>query len=241
MVETAYRIDDRPTVVRYPRANAYGAAVLRDLFGTDLVRGELPARGTALPVGKGRLIRTARAGAAYTACLLTIGTRLHDAVLAARTLEALHADLGVTVADARFMKPLDTELVAALAASHDVLVTAEEGSRGGFGDHVLQYLCEAGLLDGGRLRARTMTIPDVWIEQGPQKDEYDIAGLNAEHMVARVAALVQGLRDQAEQRHAASHGSSSREQEERGGVSAQQGATAGVFLANAPFQQAAAL
>ena len=92
-------------------------------------------------------------------------------MLAARALEAQHTDLSVTVADARFMKPLDEGLITALARNSDVLVTVEEGSKGGFGDAVMSLLSEAGLLDGGSLRARTMVIPEIWIEAGPQKDQ----------------------------------------------------------------------
>ena len=83
------------------------------------------------------------------------------------------------------MKPLDTELVKLLATTHDVLVTIEEGSRGGFGDAVLGFVSEEGLLDTGGLVARTMVIPDMWIEQGPQQDQYDIAELNEPHIVAK--------------------------------------------------------
>ena len=101
MVETAYQINDGPSMVRYPRASAYGAEVLKDLFGTELPNGELPSRGTALPIGKGRVIKTARQQSPLRACIFSIGTRLHDSVLAARTLEAKYPDLGVTVADAR--------------------------------------------------------------------------------------------------------------------------------------------
>ena len=235
MVETAYRISDRPSVVRYPRAAAYGAEVLKDLFNTELVRGELPSRGTALPIGKGRVVRRGRADAAYTACVLSIGTRLHDSVLAARSLEALHGDLGVTVADARFMKPLDEELIAELARSHDVLVTVEEGSKGGFGNHVLHYLSEAGILDGGAAVVRSMVIPDIWIEQGTQKEQYDIAGLDEAHIAAKVASLVQTVRARAEQRH-----SNRDEQVSSTGSQAtltSGGSTVGVFTATAPFQQ----
>ena len=80
-------------------------------------------------------------------------------------------DLAVTVADARFMKPLDKDLIRSLAIESDVLVTVEEGSVGGFGSHVLQFLTDDGLLDNGTLRVRSMVIPDIWIEQGPQKDQ----------------------------------------------------------------------
>jgi 1-deoxy-D-xylulose-5-phosphate synthase len=196
MVETAYRIDDKPSAVRYPRASAYGVEILKDLFGTELVNDVLPARGTALPIGKGRVIKRGRENSVYKACILSLGTRLMDSVLAARKLEATHADLGVTVADARFMKPLDTDLIRELAQQHDILVTIEEGSVGGFGDHVLHFLSENGLLDSGNLRMRSMVIPDMWIEQGPQQDQYDIAGLNEPHIIEKIEGLTELLRAQ---------------------------------------------
>ena len=189
MVETAYTIDHMPSVVRYPRASGYGAEKLKDLLGTELpANGELPARGKALPIGKGRIIKNGE----YThdkkinVALLSIGTRLVDSVLAARAIEAKYGDVSVTVADARFMKPLDEELVSSLASKNDIMITIEEGSKGGFGDAVLHYLTNSGQLDDGSTRMRTMVIPDIWIEAGPQKDQYDIAGLNESHIVAKI-------------------------------------------------------
>ena len=182
---------------------------------------------------------TKQANKKYKVAILSIGTRLVESVLAARLLESQHPDLSVCVADARFMKPLDEQMIAQLGLHSDVLVTVEEGSKGGFGAHVLHYLSEAGLLEleqgqsvstgaGGRsnsavsaaiavggsgdftatvidssattrsrprpLKIRTMHIPDVWIEAGPQRDQYDIAGLNQQHIVDKVAALVGSLR-----------------------------------------------
>jgi len=200
MVETAYSIDTLPSALRYPRGNGYGAEVLRDVLGTELVNGELPARGRVLPVGKGRVVKQGATDRALQATILSIGTRLVDAVLAARKLEAANPDLSVTVADARFMKPLDEQLIRELAAKSDVLVTVEEGSKGGFGDAVLHFLAEAGLLDTGALRARTMVIPEMWIEAGPQVDQYDIAGLNEPHIIAKVQSLVQTCRSERELR-----------------------------------------
>ena len=132
---------------------------------------------------------------AYKATILSIGTRMVEAVQAARVLESRYPDLAVTVADARFMKPLDENMISQLAMESDVLVTIEEGSKGGFGDAVMNFLSNAGLLDNGNLRARTMVIPDIWIEQGPIPDQYDIAGLNEPHIVVKVEDLVQGIRD----------------------------------------------
>lgn len=173
-----YLIDDKPSAVRFPRGNGYGAEVLKDLFGTDMVNGELPARGTPLQIGKGRIVKKAETGKKYRVAVLSIGTRLVESVMAARSVETLYPDVGVIVADARFMKPLDEDLLKLLATQSDVLITVEEGSIGGFGSHVQQFLCDQGLLDNGTLKMRSMVIPDIWIEQGPQKDQYDIAGLN---------------------------------------------------------------
>ena len=116
-------------------------------------------------------------------------------MIAARELEAAHPDLSVTVADARFLKPLDTELLTQLALESDVLVTVEEGSIGGFGSHVMDFLSDRGFLDNGTLRARSMVIPDIFIEQGPMKDQYDIAQLNTPHIKAKVEQIVSSLRN----------------------------------------------
>ena len=105
-----------------------------------------------------------------------------------------HVEVGVTVADARFMKPLDKELLRELARTHDALLTVEEGSVGGFGAHVLQFLAEDGLLDGPRrLCVRTMHVPDEFIEAGTQRQQYDIAQLNQQHIVQKVRQLSKGL------------------------------------------------
>lgn len=196
MIETAYHIDNMPSVVRYPRSNAYGPEKLKDLFNTDMLpSGELPARGTALPIGKGRIIKHGDISSKkYRACILSIGTRLADSVLAARAIELKHDDIAVTVADARFMKPLDEEMIKQLAINNDILITIEEGSKGGFGDAVLHYLSNTGILDSSGVRVRTMVIPDVWIEAGPQKDQYDIAGLNESHIIAKVEQVLQSIR-----------------------------------------------
>jgi 1-deoxy-D-xylulose-5-phosphate synthase len=122
--------------------------------------------------------------------VVSLGTRLLESVQGARALEARYPAVGVTVADARFLKPLDAELLRSLSLSHDALVTVEEGSSGGFGAQVLHFLSDSGLLDQGRLRVRSMHVPDVWIEAGPQQDQYDIAGLNRQHIAQKLDDLL---------------------------------------------------
>lgn len=186
MVATAIAFDDGPTVVRYPRGNGLGLETLRSKFG---YRGtEMPSRGRALPIGKGRILRRASGSGGRKVALLSIGTRLLECVNAADALAAAGVD--VTVADARFMKPLDTDLVRSLAIDHEVLVTVEEGSIGGFGDHVLHYLALEGLLDGGGLRVRPMVLPDRYIDHGSQHQQYEEAGLNASHIEATALRLL---------------------------------------------------
>jgi 1-deoxy-D-xylulose-5-phosphate synthase len=164
MVATSAAIDDAPSAIRYPRGEGVGV--------------EMPARGEALPIGKGRIVREGTKVA-----LLSIGTRLADCLAAAETLAA-HG-LSTTVADARFAKPLDLDLIRRLARSHEVLVTVEEGSMGGFGAHVLQAMAAEGLLDTG-LRVRTMTLPDRFQEHDSQPKQLEEAGLTAPHVVATV-------------------------------------------------------
>ena len=194
MVETVYTINHLPSVLRFPRGNGYGAETLKNLFGTELTNGELPTRGTPIPIGKGRVVKKGESGKAYKATILSIGTRLADSVLAARSIEAQYPDVSVVVADARFMKPLDADLIRTLASQSDVLVTVEEGSIGGFGSHVQQFLTDEAFLDNGSLKMRSMVIPDIWIEQGPQKDQYDIAGLNEPHITAKVESVINSMR-----------------------------------------------
>ena len=198
MIETVYKIDDRPSCVRYPRGNGLGAEKLMDLFGTEMPDGELPARGTVLEVGKGRIVKDwnpdRSKGSAIKVSLVTIGTRLAEAVIAARDIELRYPDVSVKVADARWMKPLDEDMLETIARESDVLITCEEGSSGGFGDAALRFLTNAGHLDSRTCRFRSMYIPDIWIEQGPQKDQYDRAGLNAPHIVAKVEAAVADIK-----------------------------------------------
>ena len=164
MVATAAALDDRPSAFRYPRGEGTGIA--------------LPKRGTPLPIGKGRVLREGSAVA-----LLSLGARLPDCLIAAERLAGF--GLPATVADARFAKPLDMDLIRQLARNHEVLITVEEGSSGGFGGHVLQALAREGLLDR-MLKVRTLTLPDSFIEQNKPHVMYAEAGLDAAGIVASV-------------------------------------------------------
>ncbi len=163
-VATAAAIDDRPSAFRYPRGE-----------GTGLT---LPERGEVLPIGRARVLREGGKVA-----LLSLGTRLHDALRAAEELG--QKGLPATVVDARFAKPLDTALIEQLARHHEVLVTIEEGSSGGFGSAVLHHLAWKGLLDHG-VRVRPMVLPDRFIDQDTQAKQLADAGLVAKDIVATV-------------------------------------------------------
>jgi len=188
-IVTVADIDDMPSVVRYPRGTGYGVEKLNDLFGYGL--DEMPEAGKAVPIGKGRIIKEAANEAApgKRIAILSLGTRLLPAVEAARKLEEVNSDVSVTVADARFMKPLDIDLIRELASGHDVLVTVEEGSIGGFGDHVLHFLAFDGALDDGKLKVRPMVLPDRFIETAAQSEQYDDAGLAAKHIYGTALSL----------------------------------------------------
>ena len=162
MVATAASIDDRPSAFRYPRGDGVGV--------------ERPERGRVLEIGKGRLVREGNAVA-----ILSYGTRLQESLKAAEELAA--RGLSTSVADARFAKPLDSELIRRLAREHEVLILVEEGSVGGFGSHVLHYLARAGILDAG-LKVRSLVLPDTFIEHDKPERQYDEAGLNASHIAA---------------------------------------------------------
>ena len=171
MVATQVAIDDRPSAMRFPRGEGVGVT--------------LPAKGEVLPLGKGRVLREGT-----TVALLSYGARLPECLKAADELAA--RGLTTTVADARFCKPLDTDLVERLARDHEVLITVEEGSVGGFAAHVMQHLATVGLLERGA-KIRPMTLPDRFIEQGKPQDQYDEAALNARHITATaLAALDRG-------------------------------------------------
>jgi 1-deoxy-D-xylulose-5-phosphate synthase len=163
-VATAAALDDGPSALRYPRGEGVGLA--------------LPERGTVLAVGRGRVLREGGRVA-----LLALGPRLYDALRAAEALG--QRGLPATVVDARFAKPLDVGLIEQLARHHEVLVTIEEGSCGGFGSAVMQHLAWRGLMDGG-LRVRPMVLPDRFIEQDTQARQLADAGLTAHDIVATV-------------------------------------------------------
>ena len=173
MVATAAAIDDRPSAFRYPRGEGVGL--------------DLPEIGTPLEIGKGRILREGTKVA-----ILSFGTRLQEALKAADQLAAL--GLSATVADARFAKPLDEELVTRLARDHEVLITVEEGSVGGFGSHVLDFLARSGALDRG-LKVRPMALPDIFIDHDKPERMYDIAHLNAPQIV-ETALMALGLERQ---------------------------------------------
>jgi len=190
MVQTVYQLDNVPSCLRFPRGSAIGIEKLNDLFGYEL--DEMPNKGVALPVGKGRVIREGRERKEGTkkVVILSIGTRLAPAVEAARALEEANDDVSVCVADARWMKPIDTALVDRLASENDVMVTVEEGSIGGFGDHVLHYLALSGALDHGELKVRPMVLPDKYIEAASQGEQYEEAGLSTRVIEGTVLKLL---------------------------------------------------
>lgn len=161
MTATAAQYDAGPTAVRYPRGEGIGL--------------ELPERGTPLEIGKGRIVQEGSKVA-----ILSLGTRLGEAKKAAAELDK--RGLSTTIADARFAKPLDEDLVRKLAREHEVLITIEEGSSGGFGAYVLHYVSDEGLTDDG-LKIRTMRLPDTYIDQDKLDIMYDEAELNAQHIV----------------------------------------------------------
>ena len=164
MVATAAAYDAGPSAFRFPRGDGVGC--------------DMPERGLPLPIGKGRIMREGTRVA-----ILSLGTRLHEALLAADQLASL--GLSTTVADARFAKPLDRDLVRRLATNHEVLITVEEGSVGGFGSFVLHQLAEDGLLDRG-LKVRAMVLPDVFQDHDSPAKMYAAAGLDAQGIVIKV-------------------------------------------------------
>ena len=160
MIATAARINDRPSALRYPRGEGVGV--------------DLPEHGAPLTIGKGRIVREGSRIA-----ILSYGARLYECLRAADDLA--RQGLPTTVADARFVKPLDTELLKLLATDHEILVTIEEGSIGGFSAHVMQYLTTSGLLDDG-LKVRPMILPDRFISHGTSSGMYQDAQLTASNI-----------------------------------------------------------
>ncbi len=170
MIRTAALYDDGPCAFRYPRGNGYGVA------WPDII--------APIEIGKGRIIRSGDNSVA----VLSYGGRLQEVLAAADLLERDH-NIRITVADARFAKPLDGALIAELAGNHRALITIEEGSIGGFGAFVLHHLADHGLLDKG-LAVRTMHLPDIFQDQDKPEKQYDEAGLNAAQIVTKILSVV---------------------------------------------------
>ncbi|CDF36966.1 1-deoxyxylulose-5-phosphate synthase [Chondrus crispus] len=187
MVATSLAINDSPSVVRYPRGVGVGLDVINQKLGGKY--DVMPERGHTLAIGKGRIIRKkAPSPKEGSVAILSLGTRLLESVKAAEALEA--SAIPVTVADARFMKPLDRNLIRKLANDHEIIITVEEGSIGGFGDHVLHFAVLEGMLDDGKVKFRPMVLPDRYIDHGSQGEQYEEAGLSASHIEATAMRLV---------------------------------------------------
>uniref|UniRef100_A0A1J3H5Z8 1-deoxy-D-xylulose-5-phosphate synthase n=1 Tax=Noccaea caerulescens TaxID=107243 RepID=A0A1J3H5Z8_NOCCA len=170
MVATAAAINDRPSCFRYPRGNGIGVSL------------PLGNKGVPLEIGKGRILREGERVA-----LLSYGSEVQNCLEAASILD--ERGLKITVADARSCKPLDISLICSLAKSHEVLITVEEGSIGGFGSHVVQFLAVDGLMDG-KLKWRPVVLPDRYIEHGSPLDQLAEAGLTASHIAATALNLI---------------------------------------------------
>ena len=168
MVRTAAEYDEGPMAFRYPRGEGVGV--------------DMPERGEILQIGKGRIMREGSKVA-----IVSLGARLKEALLAAEDLETY--GLSATVADARFAKPIDDELIENLARNHELIITVEEGSIGGFGSHVAQLLSSRGHLDGS-VRFRSMFMPDRFFEQASPERLYELAGLDAASIVKTVFAAL---------------------------------------------------
>ncbi len=168
MVATAVAYNDGPIAFRYPRGEGVGM--------------ELPSQGEVLRIGKGRIVREGN-----DIAILSYGTRLKEALLAADMMAA--KNMSVTVADARFAKPIDEDLIRALAKNHTKLVVVEEGSMGGFGSFVLEFMSRDGLLDSGKIKVRSLYLPDSFQDHDTQDKQYDQAGLNAKDIVKTILNL----------------------------------------------------
>ena len=164
MINTSVHINDKPCAIRYPRGTGVGL--------------ELPSIDETLEIGKGRVIQKGK-----QVCILSLGTRLEECKIAAEELKI--KGINPTIIDARFAKPLDRELILKCAREHDLMITIEEGSIGGFGSHVKNLLAEKGIFDKG-LKFRSMTLPDIFIEQDDPKKMYDVAGLNASQISKKI-------------------------------------------------------
>ena len=168
MINTSVDIDDRPSAIRYPRGVGVGV--------------ELPSIEEKIEIGKGRIIQNGS-----QVCLLSLGTRLEECKLAAEHLK--QKGVSTTIVDARFAKPLDEELIIKCAREHEILISIEEGSIGGFGSHVKNLLAEKGIFDKG-LKFRSMNLPDKFIEQDTPNKMYEIAGLNASQISKKILDIL---------------------------------------------------
>jgi len=168
MVATAAAHDEGPIAFRFPRGEGEGV--------------EIPEEGEPLEIGKGRMIREGKQVA-----IMSFGTRLSEVETACEALAA--KGITPTIADARFAKPLDRDMILSLAANHEALITIEEGAVGGFGSHVAQLLSDEGVFDHG-LKFRSMVLPDTFIDQSSPRDMYAMAGLNAEDIEAKVLEVL---------------------------------------------------
>ena len=168
MINTSVDINDRPSAIRYPRGVGVGV--------------ELPSIEEKVEIGKGRIIQNGS-----QVCLLNLGTRLEECKLAAEYLK--QKGVSTTIVDARFAKPLDEELIIKCAREHEILVSIEEGSIGGFGSHVKNLLSEKGIFDKG-LKFRSMNLPDKFIEQNTPEKMYEIAGLNASQISEKILDIL---------------------------------------------------
>jgi len=164
MINTSVNINDRPSAFRYPRGNGVGI--------------NLPSINETLEIGKGRVIQEGKKVA-----LLNFGTRLEQCKEASENL--LKKGITCTIVDARFAKPLDEKLIMEVASNHEVLITIEEGSIGGFGSHVMQFLSDRGVFDKG-LKFRSMILPDIFIDQDTPEKMYEIAGLDSQSIASKV-------------------------------------------------------
>ena len=164
MINTSVDINDRPCAFRYPRGNGTGI--------------ELPSIDEKLKIGKGRVVQEGT-----NVCILSLGTRLEECKIAAKELK--NKGISTTIVDARFAKPLDEELIIRCAREHDMMITIEEGSIGGFGSHVANLLAEKGIFDKG-LKFRSLMLPDVFIDQDTPEKMYDVAGLNAKQITEKI-------------------------------------------------------
>ena len=168
MINTSVDINDKPSAIRYPRGTGLGI--------------DLPSIDEKVEIGKGRVITKGN-----QVCILNLGTRIEECKIASEDLKS--KGVSTTIVDARFAKPLDEELILNCAKEHEVVITIEEGSIGGFGSHVKNLLAEKGLIDKG-LKFRSMTLPDKFIDQDSPKNMYEAAGLNAPQISKKILEIL---------------------------------------------------